>query len=111
MPMRIQAIQRLYEQLAVIQEAAGEETTVAQAIVLLAVALHPEEKMTHLAEMLPGEPTHTLVSRTADRLGNHKGGRKSEPTGLLERRDVLDDRRAQTLALTRKGERLMERLS
>ena len=110
--MKTSALRRLRTQLKAIQETAGEDTTVTQALVLLEIALHPGEKLTHLTEYVPGDLTHTAVSRAVDVMGSHQGrNTRRVPSGLVERRDILDDRRAVGLWLTKKGEKLMEKLA
>lgn len=109
--MNTSALRKLQRQLQVLHDVVGEETTLAQALVLLEVALSPGELVTHLADRVHGGHTHTMVSRTIDMLSDHQGrNTRREPAQLVERRDVLGDRRARVLHLTKKGEKLLEAL-
>ena len=109
--MNAAALRKLKHQLQLIQEAAGGDTTIGQILVLVEVALHPGELITHLTENVQGDYTHTMVSKTIDTLGAHqRKNSQREPAGLVERRDVEGDRRARGVFLTKKGERLFEGL-
>lgn len=110
--MNTTALRKLQRQLHTLQKAAGWETSLGQAIVLLEVAINEGQIITQLAEKVDGEPSHTMVSRAVDILGDHQGRHaRREPVGLIERREVPGDRRARGIYLTKKGSKLMEELS
>jgi DNA-binding MarR family transcriptional regulator len=102
-------IRRLQAQMKTLIATAGEETTLGQAILLLEVAIHPGERLTHIGLRLPWAPTHTMVSRSIDTLSDHQGRNLDrKPVGLVERRDDPNDRRVREIFLTPKGKRLMK---
>lgn len=110
--MNTTAIKKLQKQLEVLQSAAGEDTSIGQALVLLEVALNPGALITQLADVVHGDHSHTMISRAVDILGSHQGrNTRREPADLLERRDVPGDRRAREIHLTPKGKRLMDELT
>ena len=110
--MNTSALRKLQRQLEVLLDAAGEDTSLGQALVLIEVALSPGELITHLADRVHGDHSHTMVSRAVDILGGHQGrNTRREPANLVERRDILGDRRARGVFLTPKGESLMKKLA